>query len=124
PYWAAKGFTQLLLPPGHEFWQAPESPLPAGRSGGFVHVMRAPGLVTRSTPTGDVEILNGGSMVGNTQLRYGAWKWSKLSYRTGVHFTYAFPEITNVSSDSALTQRLDDGRVFGRHSTVVIQMHE
>jgi hypothetical protein len=87
-----------------------------------VHVMRAPGLVTRSTPTGDIEILNAGSMVGNTQLRYGAWKWSKLSYRTGVHFTFAFPEITNFSPDSALTAQLDDGRVFGRHSTVAVEL--
>lgn len=124
PYWAAKGFTPLLLPPSHAFWNDPEQPLPAEKPGGFVHVMRAPGLVTRSTPTGDVEILNGGSMVGNTQLRYGAWKWSKTSYRTGVHFCYAFPEITNFSFDSALTQQLDDGRVFGRHSTVVVEMDE
>ena len=124
PYWAAKGFAPLLLPPTHAFWNDPEQPLPAERAEGFVHVMRAPGLVTRNTPTGDVEILNGGSMVGNTQLRYGPWKWSKLSYRTGVHFTYAFPEITNVSLDSALTQQVDDGRIFGRHSTVVLEMDE
>ena len=120
PYWAAKGFTPLLLPPDHAFWTEPEQPLPAER--GFVRVMPAPGLVTRSTPDGEVEILNAGSMVGNTQLRYGAWKWSKLSYRTGVHFTYAFPEIANVSADSALTQQLDDGRVFGRHSTVAVEL--
>jgi len=39
-----------------------------------------------------------------------------------VHFTYAFPEIANVSFDSALTQQLDDGRVFGRHSTVTVEL--
>ena len=124
PYWAAKGFAPLLLPPDHAFWRDAEQPLPAERPGGFVHLMRAPGLVTRSTPTGDIEILNGGSMVGNTQLRYGPWKWSKLSYRTGVHFTFAFPEISAVSLDSALTQQLDDGRLFARHSTVVVEMDE
>jgi hypothetical protein len=122
PYWAAKGFAPLLLPSDHAFWRDAEQPLPAERPGGFVHLMRAPGLVTRSTPGGDIEILNGGSMVGNTQLRYGPWKWSKLSYRTGVHFTFAFPEISAVSLDSALTQQLDDGRIFGRHSTVVVEM--
>jgi hypothetical protein len=120
PYWAAKGFTPLLLPPTHAFWTDAEQPLPAER--GFVRVMPAPGLVTRSVPGGDIEILNAGSMVGNTQLRYGAWKWSKLSYRTGVHFTYAFPEISNVSLDSALTAQLDDGRLFGRHSTVTVEL--
>lgn len=122
PYWAAKGFSPLLLPPAHAFWNDAEQPLPAER--GFVRVMRAPGLVTRSTSTGDIEILNAGSMVGNTQLRYGAWKWSKLSYRTGVHFCYAFPEISNFSLDSALTATLDDGRIFGRHSTVAVEMDE
>ena len=120
PYWAAKGFTPLLLPPDHAFWQDAEQPLPAER--GFVHVMPAPGLVTRSVPGGDIEILNAGSMVGNTQLRYGAWKWSKLAYRTGVHFCYAFPEISSVPPDSALTARVDDGRIFGRHSTVPVEL--
>jgi hypothetical protein len=122
PYWAAKGFAPLLLPPGHAFWNAPEQPLPAETPGGFVRVMRAPGLVTRSTPMGEVEILNAGSMVGNTQLRYGAWKWSKLSYRTSVHFTYAFPEITNFSFDGALIAQTDDGRLLGRHSTVPVEL--
>lgn len=122
PYWAAKGFSPLLLPSSHAFWNDAEQPLPAEKPGGFVHVMRAPGLVTRSTPSGEIEILNAGSMVGNTQLRYGAWKWSKLSYRTSVHFTYAFPEITAVSLDSALTAQVDDGRVFGRHSTVAVEL--
>jgi hypothetical protein len=120
PYWAAKGFTPLLLSPDHAFWNDAEQPLPAER--GFVRVMPAPGLVTRSVPGGDIEILNAGSMVGNTQLRYGAWKWSKLSYRTGVHFCYAFPEISNVSFDSALTAQLEDGRIFGRHSTVAVEL--
>jgi hypothetical protein len=122
PYWAAKGFAALLLPPDHSFWLEPEQPLPAEHPAGFVRVLRAPGLVVRSLPAGEVEILNGGSMVGQTQVRYGPWKWSKLSYRTGIHFTYAFPEISNVSLDSALTQELDDGRRFGRHSTVVVEM--
>lgn len=122
PYWAAKGFTPLLLPPDHAFWHDPEAPLPAEAPEGFVRVMPAPGLVTRRLPDGEVEILNAGSMVGNTQLRYGAWKWSKLSYRTGTHFTFAFPEIANVSPDSALTAQLDDGRIFGRHSTVAVEL--
>jgi hypothetical protein len=103
PYWAAKAFAVLLLPPAHAFWNDAEEPLPAEKPGGFVRPMRAPGLVVRCTPDGDVEILNGGSMVGNTQLRYGAWKWSKLSYRTGVHFTCAYPEISTTAESSAAT---------------------
>lgn len=122
PYWAAKGFTPLLLPPDHAFWTDAEQPLPAEQPEGFVRVMPAPGLVTRRMPGGEIEILNAGSMVGNTQLRYGAWKWSKLSYRTGTHFSFAFPEISNVPPDSALTAQLDDGRAFGRHSTVAVEL--
>ncbi|MFF9499540.1 DUF2264 domain-containing protein [Streptomyces sp. NPDC014656] len=32
PYWAAKGFLGLLLPPGHPAWTDPEEPLPAERA--------------------------------------------------------------------------------------------
>ena len=121
PYWCAKGLSPLLLPPDHAFWNAPEEPLACER-GDFVHPIPAAGLVVRGV-RGAVEILNAGSMVGNTQLRYGAWKWSKLAYRTGVSFTLAEGDFaTNWSADSALTQQLDDGRVFGRHSTVTIEL--
>ncbi|HEX9785225.1 MAG TPA: DUF2264 domain-containing protein [Opitutaceae bacterium] len=121
PYWAAKGFTPLLLPPTHAFWTDPEKPLPAER--GFVRAMPVPGLITRSID-GEVEILNAGSMVSNSQTRYGPWKWSKIAYRTGTHFTFAFPESANYSYDGALTQTLDDGRIFGRHSTVAVEMDD
>ena len=57
-------------------------------------------------------------------LRYGAWKWSKTAYRTGVSFTCAFPNQTNWSLDSALTVQLDDGTVYGRHSTVAVELDE
>lgn len=120
PYWAAKGFTPLLLPPAHPFWHDAEQPLPAERD--FVHVMPVPGLVTRRLPDGEIELLNAGSMVGNTQTRYGPWKWSKLSYRTGTHFTFSFPEGSTWSLDHALTAEIDDGRIFGRHSTVAVEL--
>jgi hypothetical protein len=120
PYWAAKGFTPLLLPSTHPFWHDAEVPLPSERE--FVRVMPTPGLVVRSIPGGAVELLNAGSMVGNTQTRYGPWKWSKLAYRTGAHFTYSFPEATTFSLDNALTAEIEDGRIFGRHSTVAIEI--
>jgi hypothetical protein len=122
PYWAAKGFTPLLLRPEHAFWTEPEAPLPAEQP--FVRLMPVPGLVTRSVGDGEIELLNAGSMVGNTQIRYGAWKWSKLAYRTGTHFTYSFPEISTYSLDGALTAEYEDGRVFGRHSTVTVELDE
>ena len=122
PYWCAKGFAVLTLPPQHAFWHAPEEPLPA-ELGDFAHPIPTAGLLVRGVG-GEVEILNAGSMVGNTQLRYGAWKWSKLAYRTGVSFTLAKKTdfATDWSFDSALTQELSDGRVYGRHSTVCVEM--
>ena len=122
PYWAAKGFAALLLPPTHPFWTAPEEPL-ASEAGDHAHVIRPAGLVLRST-AGEVEILNAGSQISHVNLRYGAWKWSKTAYRTGTAFTCAFPAATNWSPDSALTARLEDGRVFGRHSTIALEMEE
>ncbi len=122
PYWAAKGFAPLLLPPEHLFWTAPEEPLPSER-GDHARVIKPAGLVVRSTG-GAVEILNAGSQISNMHLRYGAWKWSKTAYRTGVSFTLVFPNQTNWSFDSALTVQLDDGQVHGRHSTVAVELDE
>jgi len=122
PYWCAKGFAPLLLPPAHPFWTEPEQPLPAER-GDFVRLLPAAGLLVRGVG-GEVEILNAGSQISNLNLRYGAWKWSKTAYRTGVSFTLAFPPPTKWSHDSAVTLTLDDGRVFGRHSTVPVEMNE
>jgi len=122
PYWAAKGFAPLLLPPAHAFWSAAEEPLPSER-GDHARVIVPAGLVVRSTG-GEVEILNAGSQVSHTNLRYGAWKWSKTAYRTGISFTCAFPAPTTWSPDSALTIRLADGRTFGRHATVALELDE
>ena len=121
-YWCAKGFAPLLLPPEHPFWSEPEQPLLAER-GDYAHVIKPAGLVVRSTG-GDVEIVNAGSQISNLNLRFGAWKWSKTAYRTGVSFACAFPHQTNWSFDSALTLQLDSGQVYGRHSTVAVEMDE
>lgn len=122
PYWAAKGFSPLLLPPQHEFWRAPEEPL-ASERGDHTRVIAPAGLVVRSTG-GEVELLNAGSQISSTNLRYGAWKWSKTAYRTGISFTCAFPAQGNWSADSALVARLPDGRIYGRHSTVAVDLKE
>ncbi|RME70441.1 MAG: DUF2264 domain-containing protein [Verrucomicrobia bacterium] len=123
PYWAAKGFALLLIPPDQPFWTAPDTPVPA-EEGDFVRKMPVPGMIVRGVG-GEVEILNGSSMVGNTQLRYGAWKWSKTAYRTGTGFTLSEgPPPTDWSFDAALTATLDDGRVFGRHSTVCVEIED
>lgn len=122
PYWAAKGFAALLLPPAHAFWTAPEEPL-ASERGDHARAIAPAGLVVRSAG-GAVELLNAGSQISNTNLRYGAWKWSKTAYRTGVSFTLAYPNQTNWSFDSALTVQLDDGTIYGRHSTIAVELDE
>lgn len=122
PYWAAKGFAALLLPPEHAFWTAPEEPL-LSELGDHAHPIIPAGLVIRSTG-GAVEIINAGSQISNTSLRFGAWKWSKTAYRTGVSFTIALPAMTNWSFDSALTIQLDSGAVCGRHSTVAVELDD
>jgi len=119
-YWCNKGLTPLLLPPDHAFWTDAEEPLPS-ELGDFSHPITPAGLLVRGVG-GEVEILNSGSMVSNTQLRYGAWKWSKIAYRTGTSFCYAFPPAETFSFDGALTQELPNGRIYGRHSTVTVEM--
>ncbi len=122
PYWAAKGLSPLLLPPNHAFWHEAEQPLPAEEGDHTLNIPQA-GLTVRSI-NGEVEILNSGSQISNVNLRFGAWKWSKTAYRTGTDFCIARPTATHWSPDSALTLELPDGRVFGRHSTVTVEMDE
>ena len=122
PYWAAKGFAPLILPPEHSFWHAPESPLPA-EQGDHAHVMRVAGLTVRSVG-GAVEIINAGSQITISHVDFGAAKWSKTAYRTGVDFSIAKPFLTATTPDSALTLHLPDGRSFARHSTVAVEMDE
>ncbi|MEV6550076.1 DUF2264 domain-containing protein [Streptomyces sp. NPDC051597] len=48
PYWAAKGFLGLLMPPEHPVWTAVEEPLPAERADA-VRVLGPPNILLQST---------------------------------------------------------------------------
>jgi len=111
-YWAAKAFAPLLLPPEHRFWQVPEEPLPC-ETGGTQRAIPQAGLVVRSH-AGEVEVLNSanGICVGN--IKFGTWKWGKLSFRTGVGGEIA-PAENRYPMDAALTAEFTDGSVAGRH---------
>ncbi|MFF2743906.1 DUF2264 domain-containing protein [Kitasatospora sp. NPDC058048] len=61
PYWAAKGFLGLLLPPEHPVWTAVEQPGPA-ELGDAVRPLPRPGLLIQSTAAdGLVRLHNHGS---------------------------------------------------------------
>ncbi|GAB2629207.1 DUF2264 domain-containing protein [Streptomyces capparidis] len=61
PYWAAKGFIGLLLPPDHPVWTAAEEPLPVERAD-FVLPLPAPGWIASGTAAdGVVRVANHGA---------------------------------------------------------------
>lgn len=61
PYWAAKGFLGLLMPPDHPVWTAPEEPLPA-ETADAVTVLGPTGMLLQSTAAdGLVRLHNHGS---------------------------------------------------------------
>jgi len=112
PYWAAKGFSPLLLPSKHAFWQAKEEQLPSEKTDFQVAVPQA-GLVVRGH-AGDVEVLNSanGICVGN--IAFGTWKWGKLSFRSGIGGEIS-PGTGRYPLDSALTAEFVKGTIHGRH---------
>ena len=111
-YWAAKAFAPLLLPPTHAFWRAETKSLPA-EAGDFQLAVPQAGLVVRGDG-GAVEVLNNanGICVGN--IKFGAWKWGKLSYRTGFGFEINRAE-DRYPLDAALTAEFANGAIHGRH---------
>lgn len=119
PYWAAKGLFVLSIPPEHAFWSAPEQPYPAER-GDFSRVIGAPRFVLEGVG-GEVQLLNAGSQVSRGGgARYGHWKWSKLSYRTGLGFLVA-EDFTQYPVDAQLTVSPEgfDFR-YGRRATLPV----
>lgn len=61
PYWAAKGFLGLLMPPEHPVWTAVEEPLPVEKADAAA-VLRPPNILIQSTASdGLVRLHNHGS---------------------------------------------------------------
>jgi len=121
-YWCAKAFTALLIPPDDPFWTADEVPL-VSEGEDYAHCIKPAGLVVRKIGEA-VEILNAGSSicVGNRD-KFGAYKWGKLAYRTDFAFTLG--SAAHYSADLGLTATDPrDGRTFGRHYTVPLELTE
>lgn len=120
PYWAAKGFACLSLPPTHPFWMDAEVSMPAER-GDSVIALPAVGLVFRNFNRRS-ELLNTGVAISECNTRFGPFKWGKQSYRSGVGTLLPTP--AEVPLDSGLVARaldVDGSSAYGRHVTVPIE---
>ncbi|RCH68129.1 DUF2264 domain-containing protein [Streptomyces sp. SDr-06] len=88
PYWAAKGYLGLLLPPGHPVWTDVEEPLPAETEDAAV-ALGPPNLLVQSTAAdGLVRLHNHGS---NHHIDGGADEdpcYSRFAYSTGTGPTF------------------------------------
>jgi hypothetical protein len=119
PYWAAKAFAPLLLPPDHPFWTAPEQPLPSER-GDYARPIPAATWVVRATG-GEVELLNAGTAINAGNRRFGTAKYGKFCTRTGVG-QLTQTEHSPYPPDCALTARTADGTLYGRHTTHAVEV--
>lgn len=121
PYWAAKAFAPLLLPPEHGFWTEPAEPAGAAR-GDSVTVLSPAGFVARAVG-GEVDLLSAASAINPGNLhRYGAWKWGRLSYHTRFGFTLGTLG-GDYPIDGGLTARCDGQQHrAGRHWTIPLDL--
>ncbi|WP_269542900.1 DUF2264 domain-containing protein [Cerasicoccus fimbriatus] len=119
-YWAAKGFSLLLLPPEHAFWAAEPASAEVTYADEHSHATSV-GLTIRRF-SGDTEIINTGSAVSLMNLRYFASKWSKLAYRASAGTI--LPDAENpFPADMSLVAEFD-GKRFGRHITYPTEFGE
>lgn len=119
-YWAAKGLAPLLLPPDHAFWTADEEPVPAEED--FSRAIPRIGMVVRSH-RGDVEMLNAATSICGGNTAFGAHKWGRLSFRTGVGWETKRPDGPQ-PIDAALSAEARDGTIHGRQPTHPIAVED
>jgi hypothetical protein len=120
-YWAAKGLSPLLLPPDHRFWTADDRPLPAEKED-FSLAIPQIGMVVRSQD-GEVEMLNAATSICGGNTAFGAHKWGRLSYRTGIGWETKRSDGLQ-PLDAALSAEARDGALFGRQATHPIEVED
>lgn len=122
PYWAAKAFAPLIIPPEDSFWSEPEQLCPAAQADGTL-ALKGPSLVIRNTG-GEVELVNVGVQIGCGNRRFGPHKWGRLSYKTSFGFTV--PQNEDLYPlDGGLTAEVDGrGEIYGRHYTAPVAVSE
>lgn len=120
-YWAAKGLSPLLLEPSSPFWTDSEKPMPCEEKD-FSRAIPQIGMVVRSK-SGEVELLNAASSICGGNTAFGAYKWGKLSFRTGVGLEVK-PKDGRYPLDASLTGEAADGTLFGRQSTHPLEIQD
>ncbi|QXD22840.1 DUF2264 domain-containing protein [Opitutia bacterium ISCC 51] len=122
PYWAAKAFSPLLIPLDDPFWTASSEAIPAESSDQVV-AFASPGLIVR-TVGGESEIINVGSQIASCNIRFGTWKWGKLSYCSSIGFLIS-RDPNQYPLDAGLTATNSSGNlILGRHYTAPVKMEE
>ncbi|MDQ8179940.1 DUF2264 domain-containing protein [Pelagicoccus sp. SDUM812005] len=117
PYWAAKGFAPLLLPPSDPFWTE-EAAAPEGDRS---VALQGPNLVVRKV-NGASEIVNVGTQIGSSNTRFGVHKWGRLSYKSGWGFTLPKGDGLYPLDGSLTAQMKGSELVYGRHGTVPLAL--
>ena len=125
PYWAAKGLLALSLSPDDRFFTAPEAPFPAEQTlegTDSTTVIGTPGWVVRLRD-GHATLINaGGSSSMSAMKRFGAWKWGKLLYRTGIGGLQCASELGEPIDNGLAARVPDTGQLVGRHNTIPVMV--
>ncbi|MGY3338271.1 hypothetical protein ACVW0K_004370 [Streptomyces filamentosus] len=110
PYWAAKGFLGLLLPPGHPAWTDPEEPLPAERAD-TVRSFGPTGLLVQTTAAdGLVRLHNHGS----NHVDSGGPDGDDPGYARFAYATRTGPTAAPAPADNHFALLRPDGTPTGR----------
>ncbi|MEU0433412.1 DUF2264 domain-containing protein [Streptomyces sp. NPDC006290] len=98
PYWAAKAFVGLLLPPDHEVWTAREEPGPAERADAVTQIGPPNWLLQSTSSDGLVRLHNHGS----EDVRYDPF-YTRLAYSTVTEPSPSYDNSVIVGSDASRT---------------------
>ncbi|WP_415938640.1 DUF2264 domain-containing protein [Streptomyces sp. 039-1] len=98
PYWAAKAFVCLLLPPDHEVWTAREEPGPSERTDAVTPVRPANWLIQSTRSDGLVRLHNHGS----EDARYDPY-YTRLAYSTVTEPSPSYDNSVIVGGDASRT---------------------
>ncbi|OQD53721.1 hypothetical protein BM536_025950 [Streptomyces phaeoluteigriseus] len=116
PYWAAKAFLGLLLPPEHEVWTAVEEPAPVERTDAVTPLSAPNWLLQATRSDGLVRLHNHGS----EDVRYDP-HYTRLAYSTATAPSPSYDNSVVVGDDPGRTGieplGVGDGWAASRHTS-------